>query len=446
MSIKNVVTNVKVVGAGGAGCNIIMSMLKTMLNDYTYSTDFIMMNTDCQSLNEPLDIVSPGESNIFNKNQEDQPETNNLSDQQIFNERKNVTNAQILNSNKNLTLTRIQLGNNGLGAGSDPEVGKSSAEYSRDDIEKALVGADLVIICAGFGGGTGSGSAPVIASIAKKLDILVIGIVTKPFDFEGPCRMKTALKAIEEFRANADTTIVISNQLLFKVTNNFTVVKDAFNIVDNMFIMFLKCLMTMLHHCGLINIDFSDVKTTIKQKGDGVIGVGFSNEEDAAIIATKKALDNPLSDNSAISSATNALVYITGNNMSLSDVETIMQLIRQSLGPDVYMIHGISIVDKLPMFSGIQDIFGTSNNYDSVGNERKWILVTLIITGIVQNHAINIDSRSHEFLFNKDVTSSSNSLFNNNEDELLNDQNTKTETDQKKSNLFHLLSKKFSSK
>lgn len=399
--IKNVVTNVKVVGVGGAGCNIIMSMLKTILGEYAYNTDLIMMNTDCQSLNEPF-------------------------------------NEENLKEHKNLTLKRIQLGNNGLGAGSDPEMGRIAAEYSKDEIKESLEGSDLIIICTGGGGGTGSGATPVVAKIAKELDILTIILITTPFEFEGISRMKTALKAVDNCKENADTTIVISNQLLFKVTNNFTVIREAFSIVDNMFIMFLNCLMTMLHHCGLINIDFSDIKTTIKNKGDGIIGVGFSDEEDAAIIATKKALDNPLSDNSCISSATNALVYISGNNMSLSDVETIMQLIRQSLGPDVYIIHGISIVDKMPSFRNTNDIFG-SQPMDSMNNNPKWILVTLIVTGIIQNHTIKIKQPA-------------GNLFSHQ----TNDNSTKTpeqeplpiieETTQQKSSLFQLLSNKFTSK
>jgi cell division protein FtsZ len=367
-----------VIGVGGAGCNAINSMLECC--DILTNESFVAMNTDAQSLE--------------------------------------ACNAR----------RKVQLGDNGLGAGSDPDVGRNAAEFSIEEIRKVVEGADLVVICAGFGGGTGSGAASVVARAAREQGSLVVGIVTKPFAFEGSIRMKVALKAIEDFKENADTTIVVSNQLLFKVTTEYTILKDAFRIVDNMFAMFLKCLMSMLDEHGLINLDFADLKTTIKDKGDGVIGIGYSEDPvDAAEQAAKKALANPLLENTSINFASNALVYITSNNMSLSDVEIAMNAIRAALGDGVHIINGMAIVDSESPFMKYQNnnlFCGSETN----GMNQKWIMVTLIATGIKNEQNLNNQNQQ------------------TNEDDIDHIQASTTPQQRQTDNLFNILSSRWNKK
>jgi cell division protein FtsZ len=356
---------IKIVGIGGGGCNFQEHMVN-VLGDILPQESFIAVNTDAQSLEESKAFV------------------------------------------------KIQIGPDGLGAGANPIVGRDYAEFSSEEISKYLVDCDLVLIFSGLGGGTGSGATPVAARIAKEMGALVFSIVTKPFLFEGHVRAQVAKNAIEEVKKNSDVTVVVSNQLLFKITDQTTSFQDAFKIIDGMCASFVAGIITILQANGLINLDFADLDSTIKQKGDGIIGVGYSEGDDAAIEATSKALANPLLENVSMKNASNALVHISGNYISLIEVEAIMKKIYGELGDNVHIIHGMSICEKSSYLSPVtksasanmndsysNNDFKTSSNYTDYYTSlcegknsipTKWVKVMIIVTGLN-----NMELNSMEF-------------------------------------------------
>jgi cell division protein FtsZ len=332
---------IKVLGLGGGGCNFQEHMISVIGGDLDPES-FVAINTDQQSLQ--------------------------------------ASKAKV----------KLQIGPNGLGAGADPNVGREAAEYSEDEIKEICKGVDLIIIFTGFGGGTGSGAAPVVARIAREQGALVFGIVTKPFDFEGRVRKRIAEEAIIEFKKNADVTVVVSNQLLFKITNQYTTFREAFKIIDNMCASFVGSILDIFRTNGLINVDFADIDSTIRDKGVGLIGVGYSDGEDAAIEAVMKALANPLLENVTMRSASNALVHIAGNDISLVEVEEIMKKIHNELGDDVNIIHGMTIGEQgcfnresflYPMVNSLQNPLSSGSNSD-INHNQKWVRVMVIVTGI----------------------------------------------------------------
>jgi len=288
---------IKVVGVGGGGCNAINSMIKAGLT----GVEFIAANTDLQALNASLADV------------------------------------------------KIQLGKSltrGLGAGANPEVGKASAEESIDEIKNILTGSDMVFITAGLGGGTGTGASPVIAKIAKDLGILVVAVVTKPFLFEAPKRMKSALLGHENLRKYVDTIITIPNQRLIAVSGSNTTVLEAFSMANNVLLYAVQGISDLINVPGHINLDFADVKTVIQDKGMALMGTGVAKGESRAAEAAKIAVSSPLLEDVSISGATGVIINITGpENLTLHEISEAVTLITEEADDNAEVIFG-SVFNK----------------------------------------------------------------------------------------------------
>ena len=222
------------------------------------------------------------------------------------------TDLQVLNASK--AACKLQIGANmtgGLGAGANPEVGRSAAMESKEEIKEALKGADMVFVTCGMGGGTGTGAAPVIAEIAQDLGALTVGIVTKPFRFEGKRRMEQAVLGIEELKKHVDTLIVIPNDRLREIIDKSTPMIDAFKEVDNVLHRGVQSISDLIAVSGLVNLDFADVKTVMAKRGSALIGIGLGVGENRAIEAAKQAVSSPLLETS-IDGATDAIINVTG--------------------------------------------------------------------------------------------------------------------------------------
>ena len=271
------------------------------------------------------------------------------------------TDRQVLNSSK--ADIKIQLGKTGLGAGADPEVGRKAAEDSKEEITDVLKGADMVFVTCGMGGGTGTGAAPVIAEIAQELGALTVGIVTKPFAWEGKPRSRHAEEGLERLKGHVDTLIIIPNDRLRERIDKSTPMTEAFKEVDNVLRLGVQSISDLIAVTGLINLDFADVKTVMSNKGDALIGIGVATGENRAIEAAKQSVSSPLLETD-IRGATDAIINITGGtNLSLFEVEDAVEVVREAAGTD------------------INTIFGAVIN-DSLGDD---IIVTVIATGFDQN-------------------------------------------------------------
>jgi len=285
----------KVVGVGGAGGNALNRMISANLT----GVEFVAVNTDAQAL----------ENN----------------------------NAQ----------TKIQIGKNltkGLGAGANLDVGRRAIEEDKDAVAEALSGSDMVFVTAGMGGGTGTGAAPVIAEVAREQEILTIGIVTKPFLFEGPKRMKRAESGIEELKSSVDTLIVIPNQRLLSIVDKNTSVTEAFKMADSILMQSTKGISSLINTPGLINLDFADVRTVMQEMGDAIMGTGIASGEERAALAAQQAISSPLLDDVSISGAVGVLVNITGGeNMALMEVDEATSIIYEEAGEDANIIFGAVI-------------------------------------------------------------------------------------------------------
>lgn len=306
------VVKIRVAGVGGGGCNAINNMIKRGL----HGVDMIAMNTDIQALNRCL--------------------TDKL----------------------------IQLGPNitgGKGAGSVPDVGKAAAEESIDEIKDALKDSDMVFITCGMGGGTGTGAAPIVAKIAKELkkDIkgdpkrenedkaLVVGIVTTPFDWEGPDRRFFADEGIKELRKHIDSLIIIPNQKLIDTTDKKIRFSEAYKKVDEILYNATAGISEIITEEGYINVDFADVCTVMRAKGDALMGIGTARGENRAIEATENALNSPLLDGISITGATKALVNITaGDEFGLHEMNEVLSTISRIAGKDINIIHGVVIREQ----------------------------------------------------------------------------------------------------
>ena len=291
------VAKIKVIGVGGGGCNAV----NRMVEEGVKGVEFFVANTDQQVLN------------------------NSVCEHKI-----------ILG----------QETTKGLGAGGDPEMGRKSAIESEESIKEVLKGADMVFIAAGLGGGTGTGAAPIIAKIAKEQNSLVVGIVTKPFSFEGKKRMDQALSGLEELRQYIDSLIIVSNNQLLQVIGRIPLV-DAFREADNVLRQGVQTITDLIAVPAFINLDFADVKSVMKGQGSALIGIGLSKGEDKAREAAEKAIHSPLLE-AHISGAKNAIVNVTGgNSISLFDANDAVESIRESAGNDVNIIFGIAINENL---------------------------------------------------------------------------------------------------
>lgn len=289
---------IKVIGVGGGGGNAV----NRMINEKVQGVDFIVANTDLQALN--------------------------------------ASQAQ----------TKIQLGpklTKGLGAGSNPEVGDKAAQESEEQIQKALEGADMVFITAGMGGGTGTGAAPVIAKIAKDSGALTVGVVTRPFSFEGPRRAKFATEGLEELKSNVDTLIIVANNRLLEMIDKKTPMMEAFKEADNVLRQGVQGISDLIVTPGYINLDFADIKTLMSNQGAALMGVGNSTGENRATEATKKAISSPLLEVS-INGAQHVLMDITGGkDLSMFEAQEASDVIRQAAGTDVDIAFGMSLNEKM---------------------------------------------------------------------------------------------------
>jgi cell division protein FtsZ len=290
---------ISVIGVGGAGGNAVANMIA---ND-VQGVDFLVANTDAQALN-----ASPADQ-------------------------------------------RIQLGlriTQGLGAGSRPEIGKAAAEEALDEIEKALDGAHMCFIAAGMGGGTGTGAAPVIAKAARDRGVLTVGVVTKPFSFEGNRRGRAADAGIEELQAHVDTLIVIPNQNLFRIANPNTTFKEAFQMADEVLQQGVRGITDLMVMPGLINLDFADVRSVMGEMGKAMMGTGEASGDNRAIEAAEKAIANPLLDGVSMKGARGVIISITGGeDMRLMEVDEAASHIKELVDPDANIIWGSAFNNEL---------------------------------------------------------------------------------------------------
>ena len=258
------------------------------------------------------------------------------------------TDVQALKNSKAETV--IQLGpkyTRGLGAGSQPEVGEKAAEESEQFIREALEGADMVFITAGMGGGTGTGAAPIVAAVAKELGALTVGVVTRPFTFEGPKRGRFAAEGIAKLKENVDTLLIISNNRLLEIVDKKTPMLEAFREADNVLRQGVQGISDLITAPGYVNLDFADVKTVMENQGTALMGIGVASGEERVIEATKKAIASPLLERS-IEGAEQVLLNITGGlDMTLFEAQDASDIVAATAGGDVNIILGTSINEEL---------------------------------------------------------------------------------------------------
>ena len=285
-------TIIKVIGVGGAGGNAVNRMIASGLK----KVHFVTMNTDMQALQR--------------------------------------SNAQI----------RIPIGKEltgGLGAGGIPEVGEKAAQESKEDIRREIENADMVFITAGMGGGTGTGAASVVAEIAKSCNALTVAVVTTPFAFEGKKKLMLAQSGIEKLRKQVDTLIIIPNQYLLKVVENNTPIKQAFLMADEVLYMGVQGISELITEPGEINIDFADVRTVMKGKGDALMGIGFGEGANRAVDAARQAISNPLLENASIEGAKSVLVNLAGSdNLTLQEYQDVVEMVTEKCAEDALVIAG----------------------------------------------------------------------------------------------------------
>jgi cell division protein FtsZ len=252
------------------------------------------------------------------------------------------TDAQDLDNNN--SQVKLQIGKEltkGLGAGANSEVGRNAVEENKEVIVKTLETADMVFITAGMGGGTGTGAAPAIANISKELGALTVGIVTKPFAFEGPIRKKRALQGIEEMKKSCDTLLAIPNETLLEITDDNTTVTESFKLADSVLHQATKGISDLINIPGLINLDFADVKTVMENMGDAIMGTGIAHGEERAILASQQAINSPLLQDASIKGAQGLLVNITGpESMTIHELNDASSIIYEEAGEDANVILG----------------------------------------------------------------------------------------------------------
>ncbi len=312
---------IRVVGVGGGGGNAVNNMIKRGLQ----GVDYIVANTDVQALENSLAPI------------------------------------------------KVQLGKNltkGLGAGADPEIGRQAAEESLDEIRTLLEGSDMVFITAGMGGGTGTGAAPLIARVAREFKALVVGIVTKPFQWEARRRMQTAEAGIAALREEVDALIVIPNQRLMEIIDPHTTVIEAFLTVDEILYNATRGIVDIISGVGYINVDFADVRTIMANTGDALMGIGSAKGDNRALEAAQAAIASPLLDGISINGAKGLLINLTADpSLTMQEVSEAISFIEESAGNDVNLIHGVVIDETL--------------------KEDPTLMITVIATGFAaeQKHA-----------------------------------------------------------
>ncbi len=384
-----------VIGVGGAGCNAVNNMIRSNLE----GVDFIVANTDAQALQQSL--VEPA--------------------------------------------NRIQLGLNitqGLGAGSKPEVGRAAAEESSEEILKFLNGANMVFITAGMGGGTGTGAAPVIARTARDSGILTVGVVTKPFSFEGSNRSRTAEKGIEELQQYVDTLLVIPNQNLFRLANENTTFADAFKMADNVLYSGVRGVTDLMIMPGLINLDFADIRAVMSEMGKAMMGTGESEGDRRALDAAEAAISNPLLDDVSLQGASGVLINITGGyDMTLYEVDEAANRIREEVETDANIIFGSTFDERLngkirvsvvaTGIGGSQDIassFKSSDMSSIMGNPSKSENVKLF-DNLNNNAKSEVDSKNIDSSeeYNESIEDNQHDIDFEEDNRPLNDKNNNRE-------------------
>jgi len=294
----NYLAEIKVAGVGGAGVNAVNRMIEAGLR----GVEFIAINTDAQ---------------------------------------------QLAMSSANVKIDIGRETTRGLGAGADPEVGRRAAEEHLEEIEAALKGADMVFVTAGEGGGTGTGAAPVVARVAKELGALTVGVVSRPFAWEGPRRAQQAQKGIEELQAEVDTLIVVPNQRLLDIEDLNISIENALKIADDVLRSGVQGITDLINIPGTINLDFADVRSVMQNAGTALMGIGSAKGEDRALKATEKAINNPLLE-AGIDGAHGVLMLVQGaSNMGLQEVAAASALIQESVSPNANVIFGFSSDDSL---------------------------------------------------------------------------------------------------
>ncbi len=357
VDLKDQKAKILVIGVGGGGGNA----LNRMIEDGMLAVDFIAVNTDAQDL-----------------------ENNNSQ-------------------------TKLQIGKEltkGLGAGANSEIGEQAVNENKEVITNTLQNSDMVFITAGMGGGTGTGAAPAIAKISRELGILTVGIVTKPFAFEGPKRHKRALAGIEEMKKSCDTLLAIPNETLLEITDENTTVTESFKLADSVLHQATKGISDLINIPGLINLDFADVKTVMANMGDAIMGTGIAHGEERAILAAQQAINSPLLQDASITGSQGLLVNITGpENMTIHELNDASSIIYEEAGADANVILGC-VLDK---------------------NLTDEVRVTVIATGLNGDNRYNYDSIPHnskvdykQSIPTADLIESKNTsdLFNDNENHL----------------------------
>ncbi len=252
------------------------------------------------------------------------------------------TDAQALKHSK--SQLKIQIGKKltrGLGAGARPEIGRQAIEESRDELRRVVEGADLVFVTAGMGGGTGTGAAPIIAEMAREMGALTIGVVTRPFLFEGKKRMRQAEQGLAELRRTADTVIVVPNERLLSVVGKGTSFRDALKKADEVLLHATRGISDLIHVTGEVNVDFADVRTVMASRGPALMGTGYGQGENRAVDAAQEAISSPLLDNVSINGAQGVLINITGGmDLTIDEVTTIASIIQEGAGEDAEIIFG----------------------------------------------------------------------------------------------------------
>jgi len=290
---------ITVIGVGGAGCNAVNNMIGMGLD----GVEFLVANTDAQ---------------------------------------------QLVNSRAE---RRVQLGphlTQGLGAGAKPEIGRAAAEEATEDLARHLEGVHMIFITAGMGGGTGTGAAPVIARMARERGVLTVGVVTKPFDFEGPKRRRAADQGLDELQQYVDTLIVIPNQNLFRKANERTTFAEAFKMADDVLYMGVRGVTDLMVNPGLVNLDFADIRTVMAEMGKAMMGTGEAEGEDRAVKASEAAISNPLLEDTSMRGARGVLINITGGyDMTLFEVDEAANRIRREVDEDANIIFGSSVDETL---------------------------------------------------------------------------------------------------
>nr|WP_321315990.1 cell division protein FtsZ [uncultured Ligilactobacillus sp.] len=365
---ENNKANIKVIGVGGAGGNAV----NRMIAEDVKGVEFIAANTDVQAL----------------KN----------------------SNAE----------TKIQLGpklTKGLGAGANPDVGEKAAEESEEQISEALKGANMIFVTAGMGGGTGTGAAPVIAKVAKEMGALTVGVVTRPFSFEGPKRARFAAEGVQKMKEHVDTLIIIANNRLLEIVDKKTPMLQAFQEADNVLRQGVQGITDLITSPGYVNLDFADVTTVMKDKGSALMGIGSANGENRIEEATKKAISSPLLEVS-IDGAEQVLLNITGGpDLSLFEAQTASEIVTNAASSDVNIIFGTSINENLEDEVVVTVI---ATGIDKKRNSRKTTKPSINNNSMSSNNGLQNNSqatsntRNNDPLANWDITTEMNNTNRNN--------------------------------